>query len=514
MSDPETSEPLLHECRAALEELAGELVSELDSYTWLFYLRRMPDEIFAGRLSTTGPYRRMLAEALSASTARPASFALPPAVRQVIPGVTRAQAETILRLAHLTGALSTIHAALRRAGKGQHIAWHSDDLPWAVPNTDLDSAIERYDKRIERLHLLSAGTQVALFHPFFADLDHPLRPSELLLSVQPVPTRTQVPVWKGPANKPLWVGTRRGAFIAGVETISPALKVVAGWVDDGWGSAELSAVVLLLRSLFVNAWTTDWGDPFSRTVTEAGYLVLPSQVLAVLLDEDLRTFPDADLGLGDLGLPRSGVAAVETLVGFRSSPWPLDPGPPLRVAGDQTVVDLRGASLWLERLLTVDKDAPSDLVKARATHFEELVQHEIDATAASPPADLRIMRGRSLRLRGDAVTDVDALALVGNTLLLVSCKSIVRTPELDAGAFALVRNVRTNLEKYDAFWQGRMDILRSSPEGDNYDFRGYDIAGVVCTPAVEFTHADQSRDVLPALPAVVSLNELKEYLAR
>lgn len=513
VTDPETSLQLLHECRTALEKLAADLASELDTYTWLFYLRRTPDEVFAGRLNTTAPYRRMMAEVLSARTTRTGTFAEPAAERRVIPALSRPQAEAVVRLAHLTGGLSTIHAALRRAGKGQHVRWHPDELPWVVPDAGLDAAIERYDRRMEGVGLLSAGTQVATFHPFFVSVDPQLKAAELLLSVQPVPRRTPVPVWKGPAGEPSRVTGRPGAFVVGAESLSSAVRLLAGWAGDGWGSPELSAVVLLLRSLFFHTWTEDWGEPFSRTLTEAGYLVLPSQSLSILLEAPLRAFRDADLGLGKIALPESGAAAVRTLREFRPSAWPLDPGPPLRNAGDQTIVDLRSASLWLERLLTVDKDAPAALTKARATHFEELVQYEIDATPAAPPTELRKMRGRDLRLKGNMVTDADALAVIGDVLLVVSCKSIPRTPDLDAGFYARVRNVRTDLEKYDSFWQERMEILRASPRGDNYDFRGFDIVGVVCTPSVEFTYAEQFRPVLGDLAAVVSLGELKEYLS-
>jgi|SRR5215204_4203696 len=139
-------------CRAALEQFASDLASELDTYTWLFYLRRLPDEVFAGRLATTAPYRRMMAEVLATRTTRPGcspNQLLPAAERRVIPYLNGTQAEDVVRLAHLTGALSTIHSVLRRAGKGQHVHWRIDDLPWVVPDADLDAAIESYDRRME-----------------------------------------------------------------------------------------------------------------------------------------------------------------------------------------------------------------------------------------------------------------------------------------------------------------------------------------------------------------------------
>lgn len=512
VTDPVSSQALLHSFREDVEAAAAIVASELDSYSWLFYLRRVPEELFAGRLMTTSPYRRAIAEALSTLSSRHQPFLEPTAIRQVIPPLSRGQAEAVIRLVHLAGALGTIHAAIRRAGKGQSIQWRSDELPGAVPDRELDDAIEVYDRRTERSQNLSAGTQVSHFYPFFRRVDPPMRAAELLLSVQPTPEPMDVPTWKGAARDPQGVHARQGRFIVGAESISPAVRLLATWAGNQWGSPQLSAIVLLLRGLFLNVWTSDWSS-FSASMTGVGYLVVPTRSLPMILDEARKTFIEADLGLGKIALPDSGESAMQTLLAMRPSTWPLDPGPPLRQAGQQTVVDLRSASLWLERMLSISQSEPVELVKARSTHFEELVQRAIDDSRAAPPSDLRAMRGRDLRLNGLAITDVDALAVSGQVLLLVSCKSIVRTQELDAGVHARVRNVRTDLEKYDAFWVSRVDRLRANPKGDNYDFRGYEIHGVVCTPAVEFTHAPQLRRVLGDLRAVVSLDELTDFLS-
>lgn len=512
VTEPEQSEPRLHECRTALETLAAEWVSGLDAYTWLFYLRRIPDRFFAGRLATTAPYRRMLADVLTASTTREATFTEPPSERRVLPPITRDQAESIVRLVHLTGPLAQIHSVLRRSGKGQRTAWWTDDFPWVVPTPELDAAIELYDRRVEAHGSLHAGTRVVDFHPFFAPLRTPIDAAGLLLSVRPVDAGTVVPVWRGPVGSAVRVSGRPGRFVIGADSLSPAVRLLSRWAGEGWGSQELAAVLLLLRSLFVIALTEDWFATLGKALTDVGYLVLPKRSLGEILERHVGELRGAGLGLGAISLPDNGGAAVETLVNLSSAPWPLDPGPILREAGEQSVVDVRSASLWLDRLLTVDKDSPSGLVNARAAHFEELVQHEIDSTPAVPPGVLRELRGRELRRDGTPITDIDALAVLGDTLLLVSCKSIVRSPELDAGVYARVRNVRTDLERYDAYWQGRMAFLRTNPKGDNYDLRPYRIAGVVCTPAVEFTHAEQSRPILGDLTAVTSFQELLEFL--
>lgn len=184
-----------------------------------------------------------------------------------------------------------------------------------------------------------------------------------------------------------------------------------------------------------------------------------------------------------------------------------------RAAGDQTAVDISSAQMWLHRLLTIDSYAAPDLVNARAFHFERVVQDVIDETAWRPPPELHEMRGRTLRLGSVSITDVDALAARDGTLLLVSCKSIPHTAELDAGIHARVRNVRTSLEEYDAYWQDKVKLFRANPIGDNYDFSGYQVLGNVCILHVEFTHIEQTRFVTETLRAVGSFTELQTYLA-
>jgi hypothetical protein len=130
---------------------------------------------------------------------------------------------------------------------------------------------------------------------------------------------------------------------------------------------------------------------------------------------------------------------------------------------------------------------------------------------------IRQLRGKALKISNESVTDVDAIAVSGTTILLISCKSIPHTPELDAGIYDRVRNVRTHLEKSDKEWLERLATFRSSPRGANFDFSGYEIVGVVCVPHIEFTFADQARIVLGEeagrhLRAVASLSEILTYI--
>jgi hypothetical protein len=511
VSDPVEAEELLHEARRSIEKLGTEFACAMGSYTWLFYLRRLPSDLFSGRLGTTGPYRQLLAELISSLSTTSDVFPELSHKRQVMPPIDGTGADALIRLCALTAPLATIHAALRRAGKGQYVQWHWNDLPWVIPDEDLDRAIEIYDTRVDGDKGIGAGTQVSQMYPFFGEVPGSVRLSDLLLSVQQLPEPTLVPTWDGPARSPRKFAPRRGRFVAGGETLSLATRMLAAAASaETWASPTLSALILALRAFFRAAFEGDFA--IGRSLPEVGYFVFPAQSVPYVMENEYERTVRLGLNPGPAGLPESVDVAYEHLAAISPSLWPVEIGPVFRPAGEQTVVDISSAGMWLHRLLTVDRDAPPDLVNARALHFEKVVQDTIDETVWRPSSELVKLRGKTLRLGSNSITDIDALATRGSVLLLVSCKSIPHTAELDSGVYDRVRNVRTNLEEYDAYWQDRMDWFRANSIGDNYNFSGHRIVGTVCTPHVEFTHLEQTRFVTDTLRAVISLDELGTYL--
>jgi hypothetical protein len=166
--------------------------------------------------------------------------------------------------------------------------------------------------------------------------------------------------------------------------------------------------------------------------------------------------------------------------------------------------------------MTIPSSGGGALVNARGSHFEQYVQETIDHTSWVPKPPPRELCRRTLRLNGRPITDVDALAVSGSTILLVSCKSIPYTYEHDRGDYATVRNIRTHIEQADIEWQQRVDRLRRERSGDNYNFKGYEIYGVVCTPFAVFTHRPQTRIMMERadrfLRATCSVSELQVFL--
>jgi hypothetical protein len=257
--------------------------------------------------------------------------------------------------------------------------------------------------------------------------------------------------------------------------------------------------------------------PQWNALPSVGYLVVRS---AELVEGIQGRLPAVSADLFQI-MPGSVASDAEQVLAdvaaIEAQPWPLARGPILRVAGAQTAVDVNAATYRIDELMAIPGSGGGALVNARGTHFEQFVQEMIDQTAWAPKPPLRQLWQRKLRLNGRTITDVDALAVSGSTVLLVSCKSVPYTHEYDCGDYTTVRNVRSLIEEADIKWQRQVDKLRKEKRGDNYDFEGYELHGVVCTPFVVFAHRPQTRVIIQRtdrfLRATCSARELVDFLA-
>lgn len=194
--------------------------------------------------------------------------------------------------------------------------------------------------------------------------------------------------------------------------------------------------------------------------------------------------------------------------------WPLVPGPVLRIDGEAAVLDLYFATMRLNALISETAQRGA-IANSRATQFELRIQSAIDQSPWRPEVHFRSLRGRPLRRAGKTLTDIDALGVQGKSLLLVSCKSTLYSPEYDAGDYAVVRNRADLLSRSITEWNQKVESFRSDPVGDNFDFSSFErILGVVCTPMPVFALVEPPSSMAPAtLPAGCSFHELEDWLA-
>jgi hypothetical protein len=157
ITDPVSSAALLDASRLALEALGRRYAQAMGTYSWLFWLRRLPPSIYSVSLPTSTPYRQALAEVMSSWTETPEHFGAE-IRKMVLPEASQDQLETTVRLSALAHALAVIHSATRRAGKGESVRWYRGNLPSTVPDPELDDLISIYDQRHLSRQGIHAGT--------------------------------------------------------------------------------------------------------------------------------------------------------------------------------------------------------------------------------------------------------------------------------------------------------------------------------------------------------------------
>lgn len=228
-------------------------------------------------------------------------------------------------------------------------------------------------------------------------------------------------------------------------------------------------------------------------------------------------FQSASELLDQLGLSRSHLKSSTDLIleatRLPASIWPIRTGPVIRFGSNKAVLDLHGATAVFESPMVLSNDTGA-VSNARAAHFEDAIQNLIDRTSWKPDDRLRSIRGRTLRVAGRSLTDIDAIGSSGERLLIVSCKGRVVNQGLEVGEYSSVRNAQTVAEDalHDLF--GVVDLLRRLPQGDNFDISAFArIIGVVCVPQPIFLERRLSaRLATTGLRAIAWPTELSQWL--
>jgi hypothetical protein len=489
---------------------AEDVAQALSPYAWLWYLRRLPVEVFAGAWSTTEPYDLMLAETLSASSRQPELLAAERPGYVTFDLGDEALA-AVFRLCGYASAISAVQVAIRRAGKGQVFRLDQSGWPRAVDDGIVQTAIELYDLRVQDDHGgLVAGTEsVTRLNESSETLP--------LLCAQRLPDWQDVPGWQGPLLRRRLVRVR-GRWFFHMLTIDRLLQMLRNGGGDSrdWWEQGLPSLVLLLRAVCLDAIHNS--EVSGSNLPRVGYVILPEARLRSVLDACLTGDYSDDLRevFGD-ALPDSGETALAAATAVDVCAFPLAAGPLVRQVGGMVLVDLGAATQRLLRMVTVPGRAGGALANVRAMHYEGVVQNLIDGTVWRPEGADRSLIRRVLRRAGRTVTDIDAVAARDGTLLLVSCKSLPYSEELDAGEYKAVRNARTLVEQARHRWDEVVTDLIAHPHGDNYDLSGFNrLVGVVVTPHIVYTADPTTLDELfrdmPGLRKVSSVGELGRWL--
>lgn len=509
----QTMSTFLEQAHHTVEEILYSRAATYSKVAWLWYSRRLPAQLFRGSRKSTAGYVHALFDAVTGTGGLPAGRLYVHNGAVVFP-LDAAIAETIANMACGVLFLYDIQVSYRIAGKG--IAFQSPALTGRhgvlpVPDESDDAwlAVRTYDSRHEvendrSLFFATTGTVIAS-SPNRRDSIACIGPCQgVWLDFPIVPGEERVDaVWKEMyANYSFQLSS-----FSGLADVDRAL----GGTGTSWLTDETVIYLIFARlaMLAINM-------PYSvLNLVTRGYIVLSDAVFDAFYSESADDITEF------VGTLTSRVA-VPRIDEFRrrmseatGGCWPPLPHPVIRTALEHVYIDFYGAALGLRYALEYPA-VQGDVANVRGSHFETQVQRVIDSGDWRPRQALALLRGRTLRRGGRAVTDIDAIGERGSELLLISCKSIPYSREYDRGAYTVVRNAASLIEKAVASWSRTAHDLFVNPVGDNYDLSAYSsLVHLVVTPFPVFSRSTSVLEELkPGLRRASSVSELQVWLMK
>lgn len=492
--------PYLLQVRECIENSIYQLVQSYPSPQWLWFIRRLPEEVLRGSLATTRGYLSALATVASGLSKR-AAGPVPLVSGLVEYQINDKIARDLYRFLTVVSSLFDVHVSLRFAGKGATFRKPVGKrfLPrWGVSH-ELRQAIELYDKRV-------ANTQTP-FHRLGTEIAAPTKSLDsMMLVYQTIPGFVQAPL----GSELVHVEAHFAPRVVSVDALRElnfALQYIA---PELWSRDVLALATLLRGSRDLVA---SFHGGFAGLL-QVGYLMLKessfherlAESWSDILDWQKESFPA-------LEPIRETVELLEELKTMSGALWPLQVGPVVRQFEDGICLDLYAATNLLETRFEFPAQQ-GEVANVRARHFELAVQDRINVSSWKPPDKLLRLRGVALRLKGAELTDLDAIGAKNKTLVVVSCKSVIYSKDYDAGDYRVVRNIASNALESVENWSEIIKRLRENPVGDNYDLSDYtDFVGVVCTPTVVYVPIGSCTELAAEnLSHLVTLHELGEWL--
>ena len=487
----------------AFVEHVDRIAAQMGSAEWLFWLRRLRGQfVVVNNLRTTEPYVQRLAEALVTRRVRPS---------KTIEGLDEhnyylsAEKLLALEMVHVIAAeIYELHSSLKRCAKGQAVRFTPYEMPRWVSDPVIDAAITRFDRRIE----VDQGGGLASVG--IADRGAGDVRLELPLGGK-IPLIREVGVRKG---RPF----REGDPTPHLNSVIDLDQVQALHPGEPLDRTQVALAILLAACFLAQGEEGSVAGTRIRMtpVVQWGYaLLLTEKTLSWNLARVIQAVTD-DPGAALAASPKLGSAAevLAVLSGIQSEVYSPLAGNPVHPVGEYSLIDLAGASHRLMTTLTRPRDGN---VKAWGDRFEDDVQAVIDQSKWRPEGDARRLKYKKVKRRdGTDLTDIDAVAMRGNRLLLVSCKSFPLTREVARGDWRTIPGALDKVHTALADWEAVVAAVKSDPGLLGIPIApGTKIDGCVVFPAVPyFTEPTGSRNVFGIIPVLLSLSELGRALNR
>jgi hypothetical protein len=466
---------------------------------WLWYLRRVPDDVVHGNKPGSLLQLSNMATTISGRSkkAEPGLDALQHIPVPINNDVARALARFCagIRLLH------QVQSLIRRLKRGAEFAFPHGPIPQTIEEQALTDAIEFYDARL-RLAQNAFFNRLGTLHLKGAMMPEGQPPPLALVVSAPALT----PSWAAQAHGPdeFWA-----SFASDLVPLQPLTELLlrlahgAKWWPDAAG--PLVALLTLIPRLM------DDRPTLVDQLLAFGYVVLASDdflaaaagILAGLRAELEATFPDTPL-------PVTSEEIIELVEPVDLSTWPMTGGRIAFRTDTSIVVDIAAATRHLDCLLELPAGGQFDA--ARSVEFELAAQQLIDGSSWANAA-LASHRGATLhKADGGQLTDIDAIGGKGDRVLLVDCKSYVYKSDYEVGPPNAVKNAATTVDGKATHMKDQVvtELMASMPA----IFAGFtSVIGIVCTSTPLYVPlGDATEDAEPGLPRALSLLELRRWL--
>lgn len=473
--------------RESMVAATTEVAAAYHSTSWLYLIRRLNPIALAFVESGVTEYKSDEMERVAENlvgNAQGAVLDLPSST------VSTHVSMNLARLMALAGMVDSLEGAIRSATKGVKYHVRRNHRPRPFESDALRNALDEFDLRsswnsAERTPRLDADSGDEF------DGDPPM-----LAAYRFHHGLAHDRVWEGPfraaepTTEPVQFTIR--AFTTGDETYAVLGRdgVLATFDDPGLAASLIVFGNALLHHVL------DGESEAGICLPHLATLWRPTQHLLTDLSATLSK-PVVANWLADNGQALLSAADVlESIRGLHEHGRRSLPGPVLHDLDENTLIDVWAYTWHVTDGLKISPHTGGVVANLSAEQFELATQALIDSSLFASPPGLRELRGRTLRLGGRAITDVDAILLASNKVFLVSCKKFSIRVDYLAGEYTAARNARQRLEAALDEWRERLEVLRGAPRGDNYNLEGYEIDGFILLPQLVFTPRSDSRELL------------------
>ena len=478
----------LEECRKLCTNDLKRQVRTYSSIQWLVYLRCIPNRYFSSHdLRSSELQGRFVAEVIAANSYsiwRPMNVS-PKLVKKLIcytVGVTF---------------LCRIHALVKNSAIGIDFTT-TNFLPETNPTQEQKEAIEIHERRMESSDVVFA------FAGIYSEREYVqigIKPNDYTIFRWAILERDQ-------KTLPYQKWEPRSIEFPGLNDLLQNYQELSGI----YPSHEFGEILTLLH-LFTNIALQD--KIKYEELKQFGYCAFSVSKCTSLLEAEfpqtIHIFRD---NYPNINMPNTFEGIWDSLKNLKIESYPAMLNPIIREAGDVVIIDLVSASRRLIQLLEFPRN--NGAISLIRKVFEDGVQDCIDRTLWRPNKRIRRYKGQVIEYEKNVnITDIDAIGVSGDKLLLVSCKSLIHSAKYDSGDYNTIRNVRTRMEEAVSDWKKIVSTIQSNKKGHNYDFSQFsEIIGVVCVSFPPYLEKPEEglEETKPGLWYVSTPQELENWL--